>query len=38
MESFIVFKYNANYFTQNNVQVKGTYIQLHKIRTNDFIA
>lgn len=30
MEDFIIFKYNASYIIQNNVQVKHMYRILHK--------
>lgn len=30
MENFIIFKYNASYIIQNNVQVKYMYRILHK--------
>ena len=31
MENFIVFKYNASYIMENNVDVRRTYMKLHKI-------
>ena len=35
MENFIVFKYNASYIMENNVDVRRTYMKLHKIWTNE---
>ena len=34
VENFIFAKYDASYIIENNIYVKSTYINLHKIWTN----